>query len=222
MKIMVMGDVHRDFGALNSLVAKKRPDIVLSAGDFGYWPGKPNTWTRADGRIMHKKVIEPKMGKTKLYFCDGNHEDHWALKKLESNEVYPNVFWMKRESVMTLEDGRVVMFMGGAISIDKANRKLGYDWFPDEEISYSDVHELPEVKVDIVVSHTCPREFEMMGEDIRQRDNSRMALSYVLMKYEPKQWYFGHWHFFKRGEYRGCKWVGLSMSRETGWWEWLV
>jgi len=37
-KILITGDIHNDFGELNELINKKRPDLVICCGDFGYWP----------------------------------------------------------------------------------------------------------------------------------------------------------------------------------------
>lgn len=36
--ILVYGDLHGDWGALNRLISKKHPDIVLQCGDFGWFP----------------------------------------------------------------------------------------------------------------------------------------------------------------------------------------
>lgn len=215
--IMVLGDVHREFGALNTLVNKKRPEIILQCGDFGFWP----KITRHDERgalIVPKK---PVMNGAKLYWADGNHEDHWSLRSLSSNEIWPNVYYMKRGSTLTLSDGRTVLFIGGARSTDKDMRTTGFDWFPDEVISEMDLAQLPDTKVDIVISHTCPREFAVMGDDMRADDSSRMVLSYVLARYQPSLWYFGHFHYYRTGVTRGCRWAGLSMAGCTGWWEWL-
>lgn len=214
---MVVGDVHAEFGALNALVNKKRPKIVLQCGDFGFWPNIRDMDRR--GRLRDRNA--PIMQGTRLYWADGNHEDHWSLGKLSSNEVYPNVFYMKRGTTLTLPDGRTVLFMGGAASVDREWRTPGYDWFPNEVITTEDVHRLPETKVDIVVSHTCPREFEVLGGDMRLHDSSRLALSYVLQKCMPTLWYFGHFHFYQTGEARGCRWTALSMSGASHWWEWL-
>jgi hypothetical protein len=216
-RIMVLGDVHRDFGALNALVNRKRPQLILQCGDFGFWP----KITRKDSRGNLKVNRVPIMKDSKLYWADGNHEDHWSLKGLPSNEIWPNVFYMKRGSTLTLPDGRTVLFMGGAYSVDQYMRTLGYDWFPDEVISTMDLEQLPDTKVDIVISHTCPREFEVMGDDMRLDDSSRMALSYILTKYRPSLWYFGHFHYYKTGVTRGCRWAGLSMAGCSGWWAWL-
>jgi len=210
--IHIVGDVHGEFGRLNCWINKKRPDIILQCGDFGYWPNWP-----AKKRRSRKPEPTPKLKNGKLYFCDGNHEDHWSLKALDDTEVFPNTFYTPRGSTLKLPDGRTVLFMGGADSIDKDIRTLGHDWFPDEIISESDIHSLPDQKIDIVISHTCPREFEIPYLDEGKcQDPSRMVLSYILFKYRPKEWYFGHWHFFKQDIYEShdkswqCHWTALD------------
>jgi len=42
---------------------------------------------------------------------------------------------MPRGSTFTLPDGSVVMFFGGANSIDQEYRTFGIDWFPEEAIT---------------------------------------------------------------------------------------
>ena len=48
---------------------------------------------------------------------------------------------------------------------------------------------------------------------------SRDALSYVLDKYHPKLWYFGHMHIYDQNIYNGCKWTCLSgIGMDQKWW----
>src|SRR5665647_2775680 len=99
--------------------------------------------------------------------------------------------------MLRLDDGRQVLFIGGAKSIDWRRRVAGWDWFPEEIISPQDVLQLPEIHVDIVVSHTCPEEFyveDLSRQECSETDPSRQLLSQVLHKYQPSLWYFGHWH----------------------------
>jgi len=210
-----MGDVHCEFGLLNTFINKKRPAMILQCGDFGFWPNM----TAKDHLGVTKEKKRVIADETKIYWCDGNHEDHSTLNALESNEIYPNVFHMKRGAMLALPDGRKVLFVGGAKSTDRDHRTAGYDWFPGEEISLEDVRGLPEASVDIVISHTCPREFHVLGDDMRLNDNCRMALSYVLHKYRPGLWYFGHFHYYQTGETHGCRWTGLTMAGYPDWWE---
>jgi len=134
---------------------------------------------------------------------------------------------------MTLDDGRVVLFMGGAYSIDrswrdevlckdlprKARREavVQCGWFPQEVLTWTTWDGMPRLpRVDVVVSHTCPNEFFMKSDDrSRMTDISREVLSEVLRVYHPPLWYFGHWHEYKTGYDKGCRWTALNMMRES-------
>jgi len=99
--------------------------------------------------------------------------------------------------------------MGGAHSFDWRYREAGRDWFPELElVTESDLDNLPDKKIDIVISHTAPEEF-FVGFSPKD-DPSRKSLSYVLKKYEPKLWFFGHFHVYENGFDLGCKWTALA------------
>ena len=128
---------------------------------------------------------------------------------------------------MTLPDGRVVMSMGGAESIDKMYRTPEIDWFPQETISYNDIAKLDvETLVDIFITHTCP---ECLVDTMitfnagKLNDPSPKALQAMYEMYHPGLWYFGHWHNYKTGTMYDNKtsWTCLSHPRRTGWWCYL-
>lgn len=214
MKTMIVGDVHGEWGRLNILINRRKPHLLIACGDFGYWPPEFLSTIRLQGTKL-------------LLWCDGNHEDHWALKQRESDEIEPGIIYMPRGSTYTLPDGRVIMFMGGAHSIDKHMRRVGVDWFPEETIGYNDMHDLPDINVDIFITHTCPYELvpEMLKEfSTKDYEPSNLALSQLWEKYKPDLWYFGHWHYYKTGVlYEKTKWTALGMSRwsDQRWWCWL-
>jgi predicted phosphodiesterase len=220
-KILVLGDIHGDFGTMNQLISKKNPEIILQTGDFGFFPHLNIFRADSFGNNIRVEKKVPKVNNAKLYWACGNHEDHWELKNLTSNEIWPNVFYMKRGSILTLPDGRNVLFMGGANSIDKNSRTLGIDWFPEENLTYADVESVPkDSKIDIVISHTCPNEFDIGCYDV---DSNRYALSYILDTFRPSLWYFGHWHIYKTGFTRNCRWRTLNHSFSCDkWWDWLI
>lgn len=249
---IVCGDLHGSWSYLNTLINKKRPDTILQCGDFGFWPNMHDTrlidtgkkeWV--EGVVDSKSRLHIpgysrrqitarwnqygiKNHNTKIYWCDGNHEDHDALDNLVKTgnlEIMPNVFYMPRMSTMKLVDGRTVLFIGGADSIDKKWRTPGYDWFSQELISYRDMDKVPDCKVDIVISHTCPEEcMYFMGNHMKDKfkDPSRSALSYILEKYRPTLWFFGHFHKSKKFQYKDTV---FHMLDTTGcgrsWWTWL-
>jgi len=231
-RIIVIGDVHGDWNFLNALINKERPDLILACGDFGYWPKFHNTTLLSGPGSKKWDQYGIKTKEAKLYWCDGNHEDHWAIRtelvEKGISEIMPNVFYMKRGSTLELPDKRIVLFMGGAESTDKIVRTLGHDWFPEETIKDRDLMELPEHKVDIVISHTCPKEFYkklITDRNVNSypwyetRDPSREALSYILSRYKPSLWYFGHFHMFKTGYYGDTRWTVLNMAPNSFWWK---
>ena len=226
MKIVAMGDVHMDWAALNSFVNQHKPDIILQCGDFGYWPKRELT-IKERNKLKHGgHLLEPNMqNHTRLYWCDGNHEDFWTLRDRTSDELWRRVYYMPRGKTLTLPDGRIVLFMGGAASVDKQWRITGLSWFPEEEITMADYEKLdPNMRVDIVISHTCPMELPMEShlygyEATRLNDWSRKALSMIHQRYRPSLWYFGHWHRYESWFCRDTRFTALNMSRETGWWE---
>ncbi len=220
-KIIVVGDIHGEWEQLNLIIERKRPQTVFSVGDFGYWPR-----INAQKKSHAQRPWSLDGIKTKgvpVWWAPGNHEDWWSLRGLEErgrSEITPNIFYMKRGSTVVLNDGRRVLFMGGADSIDKKVRRVGVDWFPDEIIGQRDIFELPDVPVDIVISHTAPEEFDLGIQDLAG-DPSRKALSYILERYQPSLWYFGHWHISKSGNDLGCRWYALNKAWHRDWWRWL-
>lgn len=223
--VLVCGDTHADFRELNTIMAHNEPSVVLVCGDFGYW--NKSTWRKG---TVGNFVDGIKPGNTKVYWCDGNHEDHNLLQQLRKEhgrekpiEVAHNVFYCPRGSTLELEDGRTVLFMGGAYSIDKAYRTPHVDWFPEEVISEEDMRHLPDTKVDIVISHTCPsfvaknlilpHHYYGVGKVI---DQSCSHLDKVFDKYNPSLWYFGHWHIQQNMYVNGAFFQCLNEMQRKG------
>lgn len=173
--IVVCGDFHGEFQIVNSFINKKTPSIILQCGDFGWWP-------RANGKdigSIRRKIWNQyslKNKETKIYWCPGNHEDWEELNKIskDKNEILPNVFYMERGRVMELPDGRKVLFMGGAYSIDRkyrVHRSGDFGWFEEETISQKDIYNLTDEKIDIVISHTAPIEFKVSHDIYNDKDD---------------------------------------------------
>lgn len=200
------------------MIARRRPDLVICCGDFGYWPKFVTSWARPFSDIKLQTA-------EKLLWCDGNHEDFWSLAKRESDEIEPGIIYMPRGSTYTLPDGRVILFMGGALSIDKDLRILGKNWFPEETITQKDFENLPDGRVDIFITHTCPVELVndlKVGYPEKGLEPSNYALSELWKAYKPDLWFFGHWHQY--GEYKimGTKCYALSAPGfGDRWWMWL-
>jgi len=220
MKIILCGDLHGNWGALNTLINKKQPDIVFQCGDFGWWPQWEVTQPVLYGRqkVWSHKGLKP--NNTKVYFCDGNHEQHSILTQNgKIQELYKNVFFCSRGSLLQLEDLNI-LFAGGASSIDKDQRTPGHDWFSKENINRTEYSLLTSHQtIDIVISHTCPNSFNIHGTEGKLQDSNRIALEDVLNKYSPALWVFGHWHKFQLGHYKETNWFCLDYpGHGSQWW----
>jgi hypothetical protein len=66
-EIVVVGDIHGDFGTLNTLINKRQPKMILQVGDFGYWPHMK------DYKAGYDKTPTVKAQNTIIHWCDGNH-----------------------------------------------------------------------------------------------------------------------------------------------------
>ena len=194
-KIMFVGDVHGHFSMLHRLIEIEHPDAVVVVGDFGYW--------YQAGRLLH--TVNGNFD-CPVYFVDGNHENHNALDCLVDKygndnpiDVGCNVFYIPRGCIFNLF-GYNILGIGGGYSIDRNWRIIDVSWFEQEEVQQSDIDNLKDQPVDIVVSHTCPFTIlDRMTKKIELRHPvnitySERLLDFVLNKYNPSMWFFGHWH----------------------------
>ena len=238
--VMIIGDLHGNWAPLNSLINKKHPDIILQCGDFGWWPrmhGRPKRKIRDNlGRIIKPwDQYGIKCQNSEIFWCAGNHED-WEeleLRNAVPSVIAKNIYYMKRGAIMTLPDGRIVLFMGGALSTDKNSRTPNIDWFYQELIPYSEFFKLQEnkiEKIDVVISHTCPSEFNAKlsgkqpytGWEYKFMDCSQQVLSAILNEYKPSLWYFGHFHVTAEGKHKNTNWYCLNCpDNGSRWWRYI-
>jgi len=88
----------------------------------------------------------------------GNHDHEPSYRGItRPTEMAPNLVFVPRGTVLEL-DGRRIAFLGGGSSIiDRAVRRRGVDWWPEEQVTLADVARFDGAgKVDFLVSHTPP------------------------------------------------------------------
>lgn len=236
--IFITGDVHGHFSALNAFInAQIRQNrrmkqlaektalevMILQCGDFAFfWPGCDNS------RSINNKVGFVKDGQVKIYWCAGNHEDHDRLDNLfkpdnKDNfaEVAPGVIYARFGATLDLGAGARVLFAGGAESHDRENRVEGVSWWPQEGISKQDMDRLDAVPgADWIISHTAPYYLDVPLRGHLLPEPSRRMLDAVFDRYQPKYWYFGHFHNHCQGYYDGCDWECLDcldIGRSKSW-----
>jgi hypothetical protein len=116
-------------------LAGERRRLILHLGDFGIWPDD-------EGR-RYLTAISTALGQVTadLWFIDGNHEDFAQLARMARSvlpdgrvPVRAHIFHLRRGHRWDWH-GRSWLACAGGVSLDKAVRRPGHDWWPQEEIT---------------------------------------------------------------------------------------
>lgn len=211
--IYIKGDLHADVD-INDLSSSNFPegkhltkkDYVIICGDFGV--GFFNKY--------HLEWLKNK--KFTTLFIRGNHDNPELLNSLEEVEMfgskvrkfYDSIYWLQDSEIYTIENQTFFCY-GGALSIDKENRKIGINWWHDEVPGYQQFYKALENlekvnnKVDYILTHTCPHSaIENLYESLKIKtiinlepkfkDTTCDALDYFNENIVFKKWFFGHFH----------------------------
>ena len=230
---LICGDIHLPID-IHKLSMKKwkeqkelnENDVLINVGDFGgiwYNEGHP--------KYKKDKYWLDWIGSKRYTFAflDGNHENHDLLNELPIINKWggkvgviktknKDIFYLKRGEVYTINN-KTYFVMGGASSNDQGNRVEGKNWWAGETLSEADIKNAHDnlkkhnYKVDVILSHTCPRVFAnelvqmassksiySIGNDYMDRamskfeDPTPLILQEFYLKVEFNQWHFGHWH----------------------------
>lgn len=208
--IYITGDTHRDFSRLYKLKENK-DDMLIVLGDAGI------NYCLNEEDIRYKEYL--KKFELKIFCVRGNHEERPeninTYKEVEMfggkvfiEEDYPNLIFAKDGEIYNI-DGKSVLVIGGAYSVDKEYRLMyGHKWFKDEQLTKEEMNNiLNKVKgkhFDIVLTHTCPYKYEPREVFIQGLDQSKVdkSMEHFLDEIEENisydKWYCGHYHTEKQ------------------------
>ena len=206
MSIFVCGDIHStlDINKLDGFIGREdlnENDYLIICGDTGIcgFSKEQEAATRAYLRGLPMTVL----------FADGNHEQFDALNSYSIDEwnggkvhiIEPGIIHLMRGQVYQIDGKRFFVF-GGAYSIDRAYRDLGFTWFEEEIPSQEEYEEAwknleeCDYKVDYIISHTGPYEVitELGYECHDAALNQVRFFQQVADQVDFQDWYFGHFH----------------------------
>jgi hypothetical protein len=228
-RILVAGDWHGNrHWAVN--VIRRIPQvldgaerrIILQLGDFGIWPGDDGQrYLRTVSSALAEQGAE-------LWFVDGNHEDFTQLESLGRGPlpdgrvpVAQGIYHLPRGYRWTWH-GRRWLACGGGVSLDRARRRAGWDWWPQEEITDEQEAALIGAGVaDVMVCHDCPAAVahsfprppaEWNPADLRRNEAHRARLQRITDAVRPRYLMHGHLH---RSYQRECN-FGFGPVQITG------
>ena len=228
-RILVAADWHGNtYWALNviqrvpQLLRGEQTRLILQLGDFGIWPGPQGQ------RYLSAVAAALDQVHASLWFVDGNHEDFAQLGRKASGmlpdgriPVQGNIFHLPRGHRWQWH-GRTWLACGGGVSLDKAARREGQDWWPQEEIT--DQQETAMVAAghaDVLVSHDCPAGVShtfapppswWSPADLSRNAEHRERLQRITAAVQPGHVMHGHLH---RAYQRSCD-LGYGPVQVTG------
>lgn len=216
MRVYLTGDTHGEID-IRKLGSKRWPesrtlkktDYLIILGDFGLvWDNIPSATEKYWTRWLSERPF------TTLFVC-GNHENHPRLYALEQIDMFGSkvgkvsnsIFHLKRGHIYIIENKKFFV-MGGAQSIDKASRKEGISWWPEEIPSWAEMDfglqnlETHQYSVDYILTHTAPVSIARMylgslglsTDSTEKRDPTEKYLEHVCLSTKFNDMYMGHWH----------------------------
>ena len=167
---------------------------------------------------------------TKLWFIDGNHEDFPQLARwgpdgrrlgADDHPEWARIRWLLRGHRWTWH-GRTWLACGGGVSLDKATRAEGRDWWPEEEITAEqEAAVIAGGHADVLVSHDCPSGVAHAyppapswwdRADLHRSDWHQKRLQRIVGAVRPRHIMHGHLH---RSYQRTCD-FGYGPVEVTG------
>jgi hypothetical protein len=229
-RILVAGDWHGNrYWALNvihrvpQLLAGVPRRLILHLGDFGIWPGD-------EGR-RYLSAVSTALGQVgaELWFIDGNHEDFALLARMATSAMVPDGRIRVRDDIYHLPrghrwawHGRRWLACGGGVSLDRAVRRPGLDWWPHEEISEEqEAAIIGGGTADVMVCHDCPAAVahafprppsQWSPADLTRNGAHRRRLQRIADAVRPGYLMHGHLH---RAYQRTCD-FGYGPVQVTG------
>lgn len=229
LRVMVAGDWHGNakwaahvIGMADRLLRYEPAPapLIIHLGDFGVWPGPAGAaYLDAVRRECERRDVH-------IWFVDGNHEDVTQLEKFRDGDP---VRWLPRGTRWTWH-GRTWLALGGGVSLDRAIRTEGRDWWPEEEITEDQAAEvIAGGPAHVLVSHDCPSGVVHAfpppprfwdPRDLARNDRHRERLQGVVDAVRPGWLMHGHLHLagqrLAEFAYGSCEVTSLDRDEGKG------
>ncbi|QIG76995.1 putative metallophosphatase protein [Rhizobium phage RHph_TM39] len=201
-----IGDVHGKYSQYKKIL-KESPYPTIQVGDMGvgfYERDRVTHEIKASANPPYDLMV-----KAEARFERGNHDNPRVCKN--------HTQWIPDGHTETIGKSKV-MFIGGGLSIDRGMRIEGESWWPDEELSMTELYDMvdkyAEYRPDVMVTHDCPDIMAAIIFGVTDKGNypsrTRQAFQSMFEIYQPKLWIFGHWHRSARYHHNGTKFICLA------------
>ncbi len=157
------------------LFAAQGISTIYHVGDFGLWPGATGEYFL---KTLHRACVDRDL---EMFIVLGNHEDYHRAAAMQLDEQgwlclesYPRFHFAPRGHAWIDAHGARFAALGGAGSIDRNTRRIGIDWWPQEELTQFDCDRLVTnvrsqqwARVDVMLTHDAPAGLRRLGMTAR-------------------------------------------------------
>ena len=233
--IIFVGDIHGDLNQISyhQKLHKIKDSLYIQVGDYGI--GFKSEFKEIQTLEYFNDLF--KKQNNFIYAIRGNHD---YPKYFKGNHNKSNIILVSDYTVLDFnvnETTLKILFMGGAISIDRilrkaylTNGKQGSDYWKDEEFIFNPDLLKTYENLDIVVTHDAPDiclpigtsqllEYyksvdSCLGEDVsRERDLLTQTYNILKEKNQLKYWFYGHFHNTFNDIKNDTKFICVDMNR---------
>jgi hypothetical protein len=223
--ILISGDLHLNSQGEASLITKA--NLIKTYGEELYANIKYNLvlgdggwkWSKASDRTDKHLLtfLGEKHRGFKTLCLFGNHENYNRILKCPlvdigiGNLVYQvwdeDIYYLQRGKIYNI-DGKKILALGGALSVDKLWRTEDISWWPQEYWSFQESKDCLDLiekdnDFDYICAHTGPNKINQIvfasmfdashGGD-KFRDSVALFQDIVDEKTKCKAWLMGHFH----------------------------
>jgi len=232
-----LGDIHGEWSViLNHLrkfsdfdLEEKRNICYIQVGDFGIG------YNKVEIEIRKLLVLNEELAKREsdLFIIRGNHDDpEWFQSdKYDSyKQQLTNIFFVPDYTVLNI-DLENILFVGGAVSIDRNYNKMNGGKYWEDEIVKFDFELVKELRdIDRMICHTSPDFVEpltfnnlvygyAMNDDLllsdlrNERGNMTKLVTEFMNNNKLKSLLYGHFHNNYRLYHNNCEFLGLNINQ---------
>lgn len=201
-----VGDIHGRPHEMECAIREKqiRDSSIILVGDIGLGFAGNHV-----GPCSRLEKIAAEFNLT-FYLFRGNHDnpESFTIHREALENRFPHVKILNDFDVLELNDGQRALIIGGSVSIDKAYREEGKNWWLGELIDYKNI---PKEHYDMVIAHSgptppllhggsfffdsvcghCYSKNASVGDVVKQEQEEIMR---ALQTINPDLWVNGHFH----------------------------
>lgn len=247
---LFVGDLHGNMAAADLAIteAARHGATIIQVGDWGFlWgsstrtvPDDPDIDPDDFGAQVAHRLASPRLidqtdnlsallvaAGVSMRYVDGNHDVHPLLRAYPPGDdnVAPNLTYQPRGSLYVDADGTRFVFLGGAVSIDKAARVPGRSWWPEEAVTAADVRAAERHgAAHVLVTHDAavlPPGVSDVGVAVGHRlaaADNRAYIAEAIQALRPQVHVHGHWHRAYQTRAGRMTTIGLDRDGHAGLW----